>query len=139
MNLTPWNTLWKKLCTIKSFASILNLDLVQPRINLLFRKVVEEMVHNKEIDITSKYDSLNKYQLPADFKFVVLERFLSIENELSIREGLILNAYFNLKHYAESDTKAYGLDTSDVVVEKIPLVITPVSNINLVRKAIEIE
>jgi len=106
---------------------------VQPRINVLFRKVIEEMVYNKEIDITSKYESLNKHQLPADFKFVILERFLSIENELSIREGLILNAYFNLKHYAESDTKAYGLDTSDVVVEKIPLVISPVSNINLVR------
>src|ERR1019366_6304615 len=46
---------------------------IQPRLNLFFRKVVEEMVANKELDITSKYPSLNRHNLPADFKFIVLE------------------------------------------------------------------
>ncbi len=106
---------------------------VQPRVNVLFRKVVEEMVSNKELHITSRYESLNKHNLSADFRFVILERFLSVENEFSIKNGFILNTYFAIKHFAQQDTKAFGLDTSDVMIEKIPLVISPVKNINLKR------
>lgn len=106
---------------------------IHPRINVLFRKVVQEMVANKEIDITSKYDSLNKYNLAADFRFVIMEKFLSYENEFSLKDGFILRSYFAIKKLAQSDTKAFGLDTSETVIEKIPLVVYPVSNIHLTR------
>jgi KUP system potassium uptake protein len=106
---------------------------VQPRLNMLFRKVVQEMVAKNELDITSKYESLNKYNLAADFKFVILERFLSIENEFSVKDGFILNTYFAIKGMAQHDTKAFGLDTSDVVIEKIPLVVSPITKLDLKR------
>lgn len=106
---------------------------VQPRVNLFFRKVVEDMVAKKELDVTSRYASLSKYNLAADFRFVVLERFLSVENEFTLRHGFILKTYFFIRHFAQPDSKAFGLDTSDVTTEKIPLVIAPVSNINLKR------
>jgi len=106
---------------------------VQARVNLLFRKVVEEMVKNKEVDITSKYESLSKYHVTADFKFIIVEKFLSVENEFSMRENFILNSYFFIRKLAQSDAKAYGLDTSDILIEKIPLVVNPVSNIHLKR------
>lgn len=108
---------------------------IHPRINVLFRKVVQEMVANQEIDITSKYDSLNKYNLAADFRFVIMEKFLSYENEFSLKDGFILRSYFAIKKLAQSDTKAFGLDTSETVLEKIPLVVYPVSNIHLKRVA----
>ncbi|QNK62683.1 KUP/HAK/KT family potassium transporter [Pedobacter sp. PAMC26386] len=106
---------------------------IHPRINVLFRKVVQEMVENKEIDITSKYDSLNKFNLAADFRFVIMEKFLSYENEFSVKDGFILRSYFTIKKMAQSDTKAFGLDTSETVIEKIPLVVYPVSGIHLRR------
>jgi len=106
---------------------------VQARINVLFRKVVEEMVANKELNIVSRYTSLQKYHLAADFKFVVLEKFLSYENEFNLRESFILRSYFFIKHFAQSETKAFGLDTSETRIEKIPLIINPVSNIPLKR------
>jgi KUP system potassium uptake protein len=112
---------------------------VQPRVNVLFRKVVEEMVANKELDITSRYESLAKYNLAADFRFVILERFLSVENEFSLRNRFILNSYFFLRNFAQSDSKAFGLDTSDVTIEKIPLVISPVTNIQLKRKELTVK
>ena len=98
---------------------------VEPRVNLLFRKVVEELVACKELDITSRYESLSKYNLAADFRFVILERFLSVENEFSLKNSFILNTYFMLRNVAQSDAKAFGLDTSDISIEKIPLVISP--------------
>ncbi len=106
---------------------------VQPRINVLFRRVVQDMVANKELDITSPYPSLSQYNLAADFRFVLLEKFLSYENEFSLKEGFILRSYFAIKHYALSDAKAYGLDTSETRIEKIPLVVHPFSNFDLKR------
>ena len=106
---------------------------VQPRINLLFRKVVEDMVNNKELDITSRYPSLKSHNLAGDFKFVVLEKFLSYENEFSFRDGFILNSYFTIKKLALPDDKAFGLDTSETRIEKIPLVVAPITNVQLKR------
>jgi KUP system potassium uptake protein len=99
---------------------------VEQRINLFFRKVVEELVANGEVDITSRYDSLSKHNLIGDFRFVVLEKFLSYENDLPLKNRMIMEWYFNIKKYTSSESKWFGLDTSSVKVEKVPLVIRPV-------------
>jgi KUP system potassium uptake protein len=106
---------------------------VDPRINMLFRKVVEDMVRNKEVNIISRYESLSKENVIGDFRFVVIERFLSHDNELPVSEELILGMYFFLKHRSLSDAKAFGLDTSSVTVEKVPYIIAPVNDIPLRR------
>src|SRR5258706_764611 len=110
---------------------------IQPRVNVFFRKVVEELVASRELDITSRYESLGRYKLQADFKFVILETFLSVENEFAAKEGIVLNTYFFIKQLAQPDTRAFGLDTSDVVIEKIPIVISPATNIQLKRRALK--
>lgn len=107
---------------------------VAPRINLLFRKVVEEMVKNKEVDINSRYCSLDKHNITGDFRFVVMQRFLSFENELSFTDDFILKAYFMLKKISLPDEKEYGLDYSNVTIEKSPLILSGAKNINLTRE-----
>jgi KUP system potassium uptake protein len=106
---------------------------IAPRVNLMFRKVVEDMVKNNEVDITSRYKSLNKNNIIGDFRFIVIEKFLSYENELPILEKIILDAYFFLKYFSLSEEKAFGLDTSSVTVEAVPLIIAPPKEINLKR------
>ncbi|MDF2437728.1 MAG: potassium transporter Kup [Bacteroidota bacterium] len=106
---------------------------VAPRVNLMFRKVVEDMVRNKEVDITSRYKSLNKNNIIGDFRFIVIEKFLSYENELPIHEKVILDIYSMLKHMSLSEEKAFGLDTSSVTVEAVPLIIAPTKEIHLKR------
>ena len=106
---------------------------VQPRINLMMRKVVEEMVANKELDITSPYPSLSRHHLAADFIFVILETFLSTDNEFKVGDGFILNSYFFLKHLSLSDAKSFGLDTSETRTEKIPMVVSPFTKMDLRR------
>ncbi|RSK24046.1 KUP/HAK/KT family potassium transporter [Hymenobacter metallilatus] len=106
---------------------------VEQRINLYFRKVVEDLVRNKEVDITSRYESLSKQHVTGDFRFVVLEKFLSVENEFPMVEKLVMQAYFYIKQFIASEDKYFGLDTSSVKVEKVPLVITPVRDVALKR------
>ena len=106
---------------------------VQARVSVLFRKVLEEMVANHEVNIISRYPSLKKYNLASDFRFVLLEKFLSYENEFSLQESFILKSYFAIKSMAQSTAKAFGLDTSETRIEKIPMVVSPASNIKLKR------
>jgi KUP system potassium uptake protein len=106
---------------------------IQPRVNVLYRKVIEDMVARKEIDITSHYESLHKFKITADFRFVIMEKFLSYNNLFSAKEGFILNSYFAIKKLAQSEAKAFGLDTSETYVEKIPLIVKPVGNVALKR------
>ncbi|GAA4298818.1 KUP/HAK/KT family potassium transporter [Nibribacter koreensis] len=106
---------------------------VEQRINLFFRRVVEDLVKNGEVDITSRYSSLNKQNLIGDFRFVVLEKFLSYENDLPFWENTIMQSYFNVKQFTTSEGKWFGLDTSSVKVEKVPLIINPAREVELQR------
>ncbi|NVO02849.1 MAG: KUP/HAK/KT family potassium transporter [Bacteroidetes bacterium] len=107
---------------------------VQPRTELFFKKIVQELIANQELNLHIVSDGSTKYNPEPDFKFVVIERFLSVENEFTLRKGLLLKGYFILKNLGQSDEKAFGLDRSDVVVEKVPLVVYPVEKVELVRK-----
>ncbi len=109
---------------------------IQPRINLLFRRVLEDMGRQGEVDITSRYATLQKRNLPGDFRFVVLDKVLSFDNQLSFKESFILKAYFFINKLAISDQQAFGLDTSDVTVENVPLTIQPYRELDLQRVAV---
>lgn len=106
---------------------------VQPRLNLLFRKVVEDLVASKEVNITSRYESLEKSNVVGDFSFVVLEKYLSQDNDLPIWERMVMKIHFWLKEMSLSEERGFGLDTSNVIVEKFPLVVSPVTNLKLKR------
>jgi KUP system potassium uptake protein len=106
---------------------------VQPRINVLFKRVVEDLVKNNEVEMSSRYHSLEHSRMIGDFSFVVMEKFLSQDNELPFWEKLIMKAHFLIKHYSLSEEKGFGLDTSNVVVEKFPLVVAPISKLKLTR------
>jgi KUP system potassium uptake protein len=106
---------------------------VDQRINLFFRKVVEDMVMNKEVDITSRYESLSRQNVTGDFRFVVLERFLSFENDLPFIEQMVMKTYFFVKDFTTPEDKWFGLDSSSVKVEKVPLIIRPIENVKLRR------
>lgn len=108
---------------------------VQPRSELFFKKIVQELVKNKELNLHIRPDGSTKYNPEPDFRFVIIEKFLSVENEFALREGLLLNAYFFLKQLGQSDEAAFGLDKNDVEVENIPLVYHRASNIPLTRKS----
>lgn len=106
---------------------------VQPRTELYFRMIIQELVLNKELNLHNRADGSTKYNDEPDFKFVLIEKFLSVENEFKLRDGVLLNAFFFLKNLGQSDEKAFGIDKSDVVVEHVPLVYQPAQNIDLKR------
>ena len=106
---------------------------IQPRTELYFKKIVQELVNRKELNLHIRPDGSTKYNNEPDFKFVVIEKFLSVENEFSLREGVLLNSYFWLKRLGQSDQAAFGLEKCDVVVEHTPLLYHPAEHVVLRR------
>ncbi|MEI6264605.1 MAG: KUP/HAK/KT family potassium transporter [Sphingobacteriia bacterium] len=106
---------------------------MEQKINLMFRKVVEDLVKNKEVNITSRYESLEKNNIVGDFQFIVLEKYLSQDNELPIFERIVMKLYFWLKEISLSEERGFGLDPSNVTVEKFPLIVAPISKMSLKR------
>ncbi len=106
---------------------------VEHKIQYMFRKVVEEMVQNKEVNVVSRYESLSKNNVMGDFRFIVMEKFLSRDNALPMYERLIMRAYFILKRFSLSEERGFGLDSSDVTLEKIPIIVSTIPEFNLKR------
>jgi KUP system potassium uptake protein len=107
---------------------------IQPKTEIYFKKIVQDLVNNRELNLHIRPDGSTKYNPEPDFKFVVIEKFLSIENEFALKEGLLLQAYFKLKELGQSDEKAFGLDKSDVIIEDVPLIVAPVEHLQLSRQ-----
>jgi KUP system potassium uptake protein len=106
---------------------------IEQQINLLFRKVVEELVKNGEVDITSKYHSLNRHKIVGDFRFVVIEKVISRSHSLSLYERFIMDFYVQLKKISLSEERGFGLDLSFVTVEKVPLMLASPESVELER------
>ncbi len=106
---------------------------MEPHINLMFRHVVENMVSNREVNITSRYESLQRNNVVGDFQFIVMEKFLSRDNELPFFEKLIMKLHFWIKDKSLNEERGFGLEQSNVTVEKFPLIVAPVSKLKLLR------
>lgn len=106
---------------------------VQPKIAEYFQQVLICMRDEGKLDLISKYPSLHKYCIPADFRFVHLDRRVNHNIELPLIEKLALNIYYYFKRIGIGDVTAYGLDSSLVTVEKIPLTIPSKSKTPMIK------
>lgn len=106
---------------------------VDHRIQYMFRKVVEEMVNNKEVNVVSRYESLSRNNVMGDSRFIVMEKFLSRDNLLPLWERLLMRGYFILKKFSLSEERGFGLDPSDVTLEKYPLIVSAMPDYGLKR------
>lgn len=106
---------------------------IEPKINMFFRQAVENMVGSNEVDIASRYPSLKDVTVSGDFRFVVLEKHLSYENNLSLIDKFVMDIYTQLKKISLSEERSFGLDTSSVTIEKVPMVVSRIKSVPLKR------
>lgn len=106
---------------------------VEQKITLMLKQVVQNLVSNKEVNITSRYTSLERNNVVGDFQIIVLEKFLSQDNELPFFERIIMKLYFWLKEISLSEERGFGLDPSNVTVEKFPLIVSNIPSFKLTR------
>ncbi|MCX6302568.1 MAG: KUP/HAK/KT family potassium transporter [Bacteroidia bacterium] len=96
---------------------------VDPKINLYFREVVEDMVKAGEIKLESSYNSLKKHGFPGDFKFVLIDRIMLRDFKLTNAENFILTLQGLAKHLSIPEERALQLDTTRTIVENVPILV----------------
>jgi len=94
---------------------------IQPNISIYFSQIIEELNKDGEFDMLSNYKSLRKHDIPADFTYIVIDRVFAHHNFISFREKFILRLFNLIKHIGITDTTAWGLDSYNVVREKVPI------------------
>jgi KUP system potassium uptake protein len=107
---------------------------IEPRIDYYFREVVQELVKTGEVDVSSRHEQHYQESKIGDFRFLVMESFLSYENALSFWKNFMMKSYFNLKYLSVKESINFGLDPSNVTLEKYPVVVNPVQHPPLTRQ-----
>lgn len=97
---------------------------IEPRVSLYLRQIVEDLVADGKLDLTSTYPSLRKNGIPGDFRFVIIHRIYYPEDSHDRRQNLLMSLYAIIRKIGIDESNALGLDTSVVVVERVPLIIS---------------
>ena len=101
---------------------------VEPKINLYFKEVIEDMVASGEIELDSSYDSLKKHDFEGDFKFILIDRIMSRDYNLSTWENFVLSLNSIVRKLSITDIRTFNLDSSNTIIEQVPITIDqPVS------------
>lgn len=96
---------------------------IEPRVSLYLRQVVGDLVAGGEVELASSYPSLRKNGIPGDFRFIIIHRVYYPEDSCDRRQNLLMSLYALIRKIGIGEPKALGLDTSVVVVERVPLII----------------
>ncbi len=107
---------------------------VAPRISVYLRQIVEDLVASGDLDLRSGYPSLRREGIPGDFRFIILHRIFSPTSICGATTALLMRLHDILRHIGVSDTSAYGLDTSVVTAETVPLIINTSSGRRIVKE-----
>ncbi len=121
---TPYTFEYNVVPLIDGIAFKINFRLgfkVEPRINLYFNQVVEDMQRSNEIDQLSKYKSLRPFNIAADYQFIIIERIPNADHAKTFHDKMVLSIYNFAKLIATTDVRNFNLDTSLVVTEQVPL------------------
>lgn len=107
---------------------------INPRIDYFFRQVINDLVESKEVDVSERREQCYQESRIGDFRFLVMDSFLSFDNDMSLWKNFLMKSYFNLKYLGVKESVNFGLDPSNVTIEKYPVVVNPVIHSPLVRE-----
>jgi KUP system potassium uptake protein len=96
---------------------------MEPKINLYFREVLEDMVAAGEINLESTFASLKKHCMPADFKYILIDRIMPNDYKLSGMESVTMILHQLSRLLCISDVKALQLDSANTIEEQVPITI----------------
>jgi KUP system potassium uptake protein len=106
---------------------------ISPKINLFFKYVTEEMVFSNEMDFISRHPSLRKHMVVSDFRYIIIDRVPTYDFDFSPFDQFIMGLYNVVKRIGISDVKGFGLDTSNVMVEQVPLLTKNIPEFSMKR------
>jgi len=107
---------------------------VEPKIYLYFNEVLEDLVKEGEINLISSYDSLKRYDFSGDFKYILIDRIMLRDYKLTKWENFILLLNGLSRRLSITDIRALQLDSTNTVLEQVPIIIAQAVDMRIIRK-----
>ncbi len=92
------------------------------RINVYLRQIVQDMQARGELPDQDKKYSIYGKSTVGTFKFCIIHKSVTTKTELSDWDEFVLNTKYAIRRVAGSKVKWYGLDTSSLIMENVPLI-----------------
>jgi KUP system potassium uptake protein len=96
---------------------------VEPKINLYFREVLEDLEKTGEVKLQSGFDSLKKHNFEGDFKYILIERIISRDYTLSNWENFVLSLNSLVRKLSITEIRTLNLDSTNTIIEEVPITI----------------
>jgi KUP system potassium uptake protein len=109
---------------------------VEPKINLYFREVLEDLKKSGEINLESSFETIRKRSMPADFLFVLIDRIITRDYDLPLSEKLVLLLHKISRLICISDVRALTLDPTSTIEERVPIIVKSAENMRIRRAGI---
>ena len=93
-----------------------------PRVNVYLRQIVQQLQAEGRLPIQEKKYSIYGPSSVGTFKFCIIHKSVPAKTELSSLDELVLHAKYNIRRLAGSKVRWYGLDTSSLIIEHVPLI-----------------
>ncbi len=95
---------------------------LSPRINVYLRQIVRDLQETRELPEQDKKYSIYGHSTVGSFKFCMIHKTISSKSELSSMDERLLLFKHAIRKVAGSRVAWYGLDTSTVITETVPLI-----------------
>lgn len=106
---------------------------VDQRLNVYLRQISTDLVKSGEIEIQSRNYTIMPDRKVGDFRFTIIVEQLSYEANLNFWDAFLYKTKLFIKKFTVSPTKWFGLETSDVDIENVPLFLGGYNNTTLKR------
>jgi KUP system potassium uptake protein len=107
---------------------------IEPRLDYYFGQVVHDLIDAGEVDVSGRWEKQYQQSRIGDFRFLIMESFLSYENDIPFLKRFLMRSYFNLKYISVKEVVNFGLDRSNVTVEQYPIVLSSATHPRIVRE-----
>ena len=94
---------------------------VKPSVNIYLRQIVHDLLSMGELPEQNRRHSIYGPSDVGSFKFYMIRKMISQEGEIAPVDSFLIHAKYLIRRLAGSPIQWFGLKTSNVVVEYVPL------------------
>ncbi|MBQ6314665.1 MAG: KUP/HAK/KT family potassium transporter, partial [Mogibacterium sp.] len=94
---------------------------VKQSVNIYLRQIVHDLLATGELPPQKKEHSIYGSSNVGSFKFCMLRKMMPLEDDLSTIDNILIHTKYHIRRVAGSPAKWFGLDTSNLIIEYVPL------------------
>ncbi len=94
---------------------------VKQSVNIYLRQIVQDLLATGELPKQNKKHSIYGASDVGSFKFCIIRKMMPREGDIATVDNLLIHAKYFIRRLSGNPSQWYGLETSNVVIEYVPL------------------